>query len=149
MKKKLLDEHNKQEIIHRILQLEPASKGTWGNMTVNEMLFHCNKINKNILDAKPPDNVPTFKEKLMKIVGLHLMKGFPKGVKTSSKYLPQPIDNIDFHTLQKELVDSIQYISHYKSAIYGIHPFFGPLNTQEWRRFIWMHMDHHLRQFNI
>ena len=105
-------------------------------MTVNEMLFHCNKINNQILEAKQPGRAPTLKEKIMKIVGLHLMKAFPKGFKTGSKYLPQPNDNIDFHTLQKELVNRIDYIAHYKGAIYGEHPFFGPLNTKEWRRFI-------------
>ena len=118
-------------------------------MTVNEMLFHCRKVNIEILQATQENNAPTVKQKIMKTMGLHLMKGFPKGIKTGSKYLPELMDNIDFKKVQSELIDSIRKVSNYNHPIYGKHPFFGSLNTKEWRRFIWKHMDHHLRQFNV
>lgn len=73
----------------------------------------------------------------------------PKGIKTGPKYLPESIDNIDFQKMQNKLIDSIKEVSAYNDPIYGKHPFFEPLNTKEWRRFIWKHLDHHLRQFNV
>lgn len=149
MKGTLLDEQTQHAIINRLVKLKADSQGLWGNMTVSDMLFHCRKINKNILQAKQQNRRPAFKEKIMKIIGLHLMKKFPRGVKTGSKYLPGPTDNIAFQKVQQELINSVIEVASYKDEIYGEHPFFGPLNTIEWRRFIWKHLDHHLRQFNV
>ena len=149
MKKSSLDQQTKDQITERILKLQPDSRGNWGNLTVNEMLFHCKKVNDEILQSKEQSIASTFKQKVMKIVGLHLMKKFPKGIQTGSKYLPAAADNIEFKKGQSELVSSIHYIAGYNSPIHGLHPFFGPLKTDEWRRFMWMHLDHHLRQFNL
>lgn len=129
--------------------MSPASERAWGDMTVNEMLFHCRRVNNEILGAKQQNNAPTVKQKIMKIIGLYLMKEMPKGIKTGPKYLPESIDNIDFQKMQNKLIDSIKEVSAYNDPIYGKHPFFEPLNTKEWRRFIWKHLDHHLRQFNV
>ena len=118
-------------------------------MEVNEMIFHCKKVNSEILQTKQHSKTPTLKQKIMKIVGLHLLKEFPKGIKTGPKYLPELIDNTDFQKVQNDLIVNINEVAEYTGAIYGEHPFFGPLNTNEWRRFIWKHMDHHLRQFNV
>jgi len=149
MKRYLLDTESEEQIINRIMKLSPTSQRSWGNMTVNEMLFHCRKVNNEILQAIQQNNTTTVKQKIMKTIGLYLMKGFPKGIKTGSKYLPELMDNIDFKKVQSELIDSIREVSNYNHPIYGKHPFFGQLNTKEWRRFIWKHMDHHLKQFNV
>ena len=149
MKRYLLDTESEEQIINRIMKLSPPSQRSWGNMTVNEMLFHCRKVNNEILQAEQSNKTPTVKQKIMKTIGLYLMKEFPKGIKSGSQYLPELIDNIDFEKMQNELIDSIKKVSNYNNAIYGEHPFFGPLNTKEWRHFIWKHIDHHLRQFNV
>lgn len=149
MKKKILNQEFKEQIIRRIQNLKPDSRPGWGNLNVNEMLFHCRKINKEILRAEQQDKKPTLKQTIMKTVGLRLMKEFPKGVKTGSKYLPATGDDINFIKGQTELIESVNKVADFKGEIYGQHPFFGPLQTREWRRFIWMHLDHHLRQFHV
>ena len=149
MKKYLLDKDSEEQVINRVLKLNSISENCWGNMTVNEMLFHCRKVNNEILQAKQQNKTPTIRQKIMKTIGLYVMNEFPKGIKTGPKYLPERIDNMDFQKVQNELIDSIKEISNYKNEIYGEHPFFGALNTNEWRRFIWKHMDHHLRQFKV
>lgn len=118
-------------------------------MTVNVMLFHCRKINKNILQGKEQNQKPTPKQRIVKIIGLYLMKEFPKGIKTGPNYLPEPADNLNFDEIKIQLIDSIKEVASYEKDIFGNHPFFGPLNTNEWRRFIWKHLDHHLRQFQV
>lgn len=149
MKKHLLDKDSEEAIINRITKLDIVTEAAWGDMKVNEMLFHCIKVNRLILQAKPQNKTSTIKQRIMKTVGLHLIKAFPKGVKTGPKYLPELTDNIAFEKMQNELVENVREIARYTDAIYGQHPFFGPLNTKEWRRFMWKHLDHHLRQFNV
>ena len=149
MKRNIMDIHSEQQVIDRILKLSSASKRMWGNMTINEMLFHCRKVNSEILQADKYNKSPTVKQRIMKTIGLYLMKNFPKGIKTSPKYLPDLVDNIDFQKMQKELIDNIKEVCNYNNPIYGEHPFFGPLSTKEWRHFMWKHVDHHLRQFNV
>lgn len=149
MKKNLLDLDSKDEIINRIKRLTPVATAAWGHMRVNEMMFHCLKINNEILKGKQTDNKPTIKQKLIKAVGLKLLTKFPKGIQTGSRYLGTETDTADFDKVKNDLIESINRAAKYKDSIYGNHPFFGPLNTLEWRRFIWMHMDHHLRQFLV
>lgn len=147
--KKILNEATKPEIISRVKNLSPAATPLWGAMTVNEMMFHCSKVTGMILSAKPSGAKPKLKERFIKVIGLHVLKHFPKGVKTGSKYLKTKDDNLDFEAERKNLIAILQGAADYKENIFGNHPFFGPLNTKEWRRFLWMHTDHHLRQFNV
>ena len=105
-------------------------------MTVNEMMFHCSKITNLVLSAQPSSNKPTFKQRFIKLVGLHVLKHFPKGVKTGSRFLKTEEDNLDFETEKNNFISTISKAANYKAEIFGNHPFFGPLNTKEWRRFL-------------
>ena len=145
----ILDERTRPVIISRIKNLTPNAEGAWGKLTVNEMMFHCSKITNLILSAKQFGTKPTIKERFIKIIGLHIIKHFPKGVKTGSRYLKTADDNLDFEAERNNFIETINKAADYTENIYGNHPFFGPLNTKEWRRFLWMHTDHHLRQFNV
>ena len=149
MKKIRLDKESEHAIIDRILKLSPESNGLWGNLTINEMLFHCMKVNKEILQGTQQRKMPTLKQLIIKFVGLYLLKEFPRGIKTNAKFLPTSADNLDFDRMQTQLIESVKQVVNFKSDFLGNHPFFGPLKTNEWRRFMYKHIDHHLRQFQV
>lgn len=149
MKKNILNQETKAEIINRIKKLTPHAERAWGNLTINEMMFHCSKVTNLILDAKPSNTKAGLKQRFIKLMGLHIIKHFPKGVQTESKYLKTKDDNLSFEEEQNNFIQTIERAADYKQDIYGSHSLFGPLNTKEWRRFLWMHTDHHLRQFNV
>lgn len=133
-------------IVTRANNLSPTAQPLWGTMSVNAMLFHCSLINNQILNQTKTIKT-VFKHRLMKPV-FYALKKMPKGIKTGSKYLPPQADALIF---QNELSNYIATMNRFKNSgkIVGTHPMFGPLNTNEWRKFVWLHMDHHLRQFGV
>lgn len=149
MKKEGLTEQNKHQFIHRVQALQPNATQKWGSMTMNEMMFHCAKINNEILKSKPTQDKPTLKQRFIKIIALRILTQFPKGVKTGSKYLKTKDDKLSFSAEKDNLIRTIHQFADCKQPIYGKHPFFGALHTTEWRRFAYMHLDHHLRQFGV
>ncbi len=50
---------------------------------------------------------------------------------------------------QQEFLNLIKKFSTHTDDITLSHPRFGALNTKEWGVFVWMHLDHHLRQFGV
>ena len=149
MKTAVLNEYCQPQVIKRIMAITPDSKGLWGIMTVNEMMFHCAKINGEILKGKENFQKPTWKQKGLQLLVLGLMKSIPKGIKTNPKYVKPKEDQTAFEELRNGFLASVNKVTLHGEEIYGNHPMLGPLQTNQWRRFIYMHLDHHLRQFGV
>ncbi len=149
MKNIVVNEKSRSAILNRINALKPGSAPKWGSMTVNEMMFHCAKIHNEIIKGKQTNINPTLRQHFLKILVLQLMKEIPKGIKTNPKYLKAKEDEILFETEQNHLIESVNQIANHNEEIYGNHPLLGPLHTKQWRRFMYMHLDHHLRQFGV
>ncbi len=149
MGKTLLNEKNANLLLLRAKALSSDSTGSWGSMSVTDMLYHCNTINNAILQGKKTGQKPTLKQRLLKILALRLLRQFPKGVNTNPKFLRSENDQIAFSEEQKRFAETLLRFANYTDDITGKHPLFGSLNTKEWRRFVWMHTDHHLRQFGV
>ncbi|MBC8085357.1 MAG: DUF1569 domain-containing protein [Hymenobacter sp.] len=148
MKKNLLVEKDTNELIARALTLTPDNKGHWGNMSVTTMLKHCNVVNTAILSYDQAPKAPTIKQRFL-LVGLYLMKELPKSVKTRPEYVNFKEDELEFAHEKNIFMQTIAEYIDYPKTLTAIHPVFGPLNTKEWGRFGWLHMDHHLRQFDV
>lgn len=149
MKKAVLDEAIRPQVIHRIMKLQPDSSALWGNFTVGDMMFHCATIQNTVLQSPPNKHKPTMRQRLLRIVVLNVMKHLPQGIKTSSKYLKPKEDKTLFEDERKRLIESVNNVTEHKEKIYGTHPMLGPLDTSGWRRMLYMHLDHHLRQFGV
>ena len=135
------------KIVERIMQLQPSSQPLWGKMSVNTMFYHCNIINNQIFN-NDKTRPALLKEIAFKLV-FYIMKKLPKGIKTASKYLPQQQDDLIFEQQREAFIKSVNLFRNQSVNLVGLHPIFGPLKTIEWRRFVWMHTDHHLRQFSV
>ncbi len=149
MKKNIFNPVYADEIIARAQALTPASKALWGNMNINTMLFHCNKVNRDIMKGKPADKKPALKQRLLKLMLFKVMKNFPKGIQSNPKYVNTKDYNLGF---EKDLADYIEIISllaNGRQNIKAAHPMLGNLTNAEWGVFIWKHMDHHLKQFGV
>jgi hypothetical protein len=57
----------------------------------------------------------------------------------------------NFEQSKAELIQKFSRFSNEGTAVIKTHkhPFFGEMNDTEWDKLIWMHMDHHLRQFGV
>jgi hypothetical protein len=151
MEKSLFNLAVAKELQERCGKLNSHSAALWGSMTVTEMLHHCNKATEAILSSKPTERNSTAKQKLLKFLFLYIFKKFPKNANAPERFnvKKRQLQTQDFETELKEFSSLITQFTQHKQPINATHPVFGNLNTREWGRFTFMHLDHHLRQFGV
>lgn len=139
------------EIIGRINNLTPDTKGQWGKMTVGQMLAHCNVTYEMVYEDKHPKPNAFMRFILKTLVKKTVVNEVP--YKHNSQTAPQFImkETKDFEAEKKRLIDYIQKTqqlggSHFDGK--ASHSF-GSLNTTEWNNMFYKHLDHHLRQFGV
>ena len=77
------------------------------------------------------------------------MKGFNKNAPTHPtfrvKYDP------DFEEEKQKLRSQVATFAEKGPAIIAAmkHPFFGPMTEEEWGTLMYLHLDHHLKQFGV
>lgn len=149
--KTILNKAGADDLISRASSLHPTSQPLWGSMTVKEMLHHCNRATQSILEVKAPPKKSTFKQQALKFLFFNVVKKLPKNATAPKKFnvkLSQLVPG-EFENEQKEFLDLIERFTKHKDDISLSHPRFGALSTRDWGKFVWMHLDHHLRQFGV
>lgn len=149
--KNLFNEKDTLEVINRINQLKPDSKGLWGKMAVAQMLAHCSVSYEMVYDgthAKPNFLVKLLLKLFVKnaVVG---DKPFKKNSPTAPAFIIK--DDKNFEVEKKRLIDYLQ-----KTQQLGETHFdgkenlsFGKLSIKEWNTMFYKHIDHHLSQFGV
>ena len=105
------------------------------------------------LGQKEPHQKPTFiNRNITKYVGLWLPVILLKNLKG-----PIDINQQYFGTASADIVTEklnllilfVQVSGLIAQVILLLHPMFGKLSRKQWGRFMYVHIDHHLRQFGI
>jgi len=137
----------------RISSLSSACTRKWGMMTLEQMLSHCADQIRLARGEKTAHEKPGFiNRNIAKYVGLWLPQ-------IPVKNLRGPVDMDwqlfgskpgDVESGKQQLISLLQ---QFRSAGAGSnfypHPMFGKLNRSQWARFMYVHIDHHLRQFSV
>lgn len=151
MIKNIFSETDSQEIIRRINQLSPETKGLWGKMGVAQMLAHCNVTYEMVYDNKHPK--PGF---LMRFILKKFVKNAVVNEKTyshNSKTAPVFIikEDKDFEAEKNRLIEHISKTQELGESHFDGKPSlsFGKLSKNEWNNMFYKHLDHHLRQFGV
>jgi hypothetical protein len=141
-------------IFDRINNLKSSSTPLWGKMTVNEMVCHISDPFRDLLKIRITKNTtPFFLTPILRMMVLGRM-AHGKNMPTSKPYLqgekgqgtkPKGFDT-DIEDLKK-LYN--QYISQDPNEKLGCHGALGNINREQANRYIWKHLDHHLRQFGV
>lgn len=148
--KSIYNSTDNNQIIERIQKLTSNSKAQWGKMTVDQMLSHC---------QAPIDlafgSTPLKANFMMRILGKMLKSKilnspeFKKNSPTAPSFIRT--EKYDFETTKNELIVKVKiFASKGHNAIKNQnHPFFGKMTYEEWDKLHYMHLDHHLKQFNV
>ncbi len=148
--KNIFNQLHTEEILNRIDKLSPNSKPQWGKMDVAQMLAHCSSFQ----DIAMGNSFPR-RGWLGIIVGR-----FAKHIMYNDKTLPHNMSTIptiliaddrDFETEKEKLKQKIIIFQHNgpEKCTNHPHPFFGKLTSEQWRKGIYKHLDHHLNQFGV
>lgn len=136
-------------MIARILKLQPDSEALWGKMNAVQMMKHANEA---IIIAFGENNITV--NLMMRILG-RLVKNkvfnspeFQKNSPTAKEFIFEGV--YDFESTQKELIRNFsRFATGPQSITLQKHPFWGKLNSEDWDKLMWKHVDHHLRQFGV
>lgn len=147
--KSIFNPQDNQDIINRINNLSPESKALWGKMTVDQMLSHC-QAPIDVAFGTLPLKANFVMQMLGKMMKSKILKSpeFKKNSPTAPSFVRNK--NYNFQKTREELIEKVKkFASEGHSSIKNkTHPFFGKMTYEEWDRLHYMHLDHHLRQFN-
>jgi hypothetical protein len=137
------------ELHERIGRLRPDSERLWGTMNVAQALAHCAGAMENALGDTVLPRHP-----LGRLIGRWAIRGFLVKGKPMGKGEPthpsvMVSDTRDFDVERQRLTQAIdRFASGSNACTKHPHFFFGRMTPAEWAAFMYIHLDHHLRQFN-
>jgi len=155
-KRTLASSADKQQIVERLEKIQPNSMRSWGVMTANEMICHLADSFRMVIGEKP---VGPLTEKLLPVslpvpvlkwLVLDFPLPWPKGVKTRREVDPRRdgAKPTQFAADKRELQRLLERFTRQpRDFEWHPHPMLGALRDDEWQRWGYLHMDHHLRQF--
>lgn len=146
----IFDQQANQNILARLDKLRPDSQAQWGKMNVAQMLLHCQK----------PIDVLTGKLQLkggllgflfgkMAKNNFLKMQGFSKNAPTHPKF--KISNEQEFEKEKQVLMTQVATLGQMGTESIAIekHPFFGSMTDEEWGSLMYIHLDHHLKQFGV
>lgn len=151
MKKNLLHEEVKSELISRINSLTPASQKQWGKMNVNQMLRHTHDgllIAYGTIKSAPNGNA--FSKFFMRFFILKTDMATPKAKAETFKEINMVENNIYPENFEEEKVKLMDMIKNFpQKETYHTSALLGKMSTHDWGRLNYTHIHHHLNQFGV
>ena len=142
-----------EQLKQRLSRLTPETSRRWGRMTAHEMVCHLTDSFRTMLGERPVNtafNWSPFRRWLTRFVALRTPLPWPKGLETLPEVNPhrQGSRPAEFVRDQSELLAAMhRFVAN--DAQYRAHPMFGTMSRDDWMRWTFRHVDHHLRQFGL
>ena len=134
-------------ILAHLSKLTPNKQANWGNMSAQRMVEHLTDTLK-IATGENPQALIIEEEKIPRMLDFLI----------SDKPMAQNIE-VPFAKKDEELelaIDEfvetlIEFEEIYENdpKLTHIHPYYGPLNFQQWKRLNAKHLTHHFMQFGL
>lgn len=138
------------EVRQRIERVRPDSVRQWGKMNAAQMLAHAALAMENALgDTAWPRHplgrvIGGWAKRGLIVKGKPMARGAP--THPSVRIADQRNFDAEKHRLQRSID---RFTSGRAACTRHPHFFFGPMTPEEWATFMYIHLDHHLRQFNV
>ena len=153
--KSLNNATDRAALLARLEKIQPATPSRWGRMTAPQMICHLSDVFRTIMGERPSSSppappVPRWRQRLMKVVAVHLPLPWPHGMKTRPD-VDQEIGGTRPGEFAADVAQLVRACERFAagSGTRRPHYLFGTLSNAEWGRWGYRHMDHHLRQFDV
>lgn len=143
----LHDGATRSEIDQRIRSLRPDSRGRWGKMTVDQMLWHVNRaLGLSLGEVTIGPGFPPLPAPMLKFVVLRLP--WFKGAPTHPDFVARA--HYDFEGERDRLLALVdRLVQKPLESDWPRHPAFGAMTGRDVSHLMAKHLDHHLRQFGV
>jgi len=138
-------------ILIRIRYLEPRSMRRWGKMTAHQTIVHLTDSFRAVLGEKHVSPATGLLQRTV-VKWFALKAGIPWPHNVPSR--PEVEQGKggtppgEFEPDRQSLIKIVyQFRSSEEALSTASHPIFGKLTFEEWLRWGYLHLDHHLRQF--
>jgi hypothetical protein len=149
--KNLFEAATAAEVKERMARLRPDSERLWGKMDPAQALAHSSAtIGIAVGEIRPPRIL--LGRLLGRLAKKSLMvNGTPMRRNSMADKSVVVTDERDFAVERQRLGESIDRFAAGGPEMCTKHPhfFFGPLTPVEWATLMYLHLDHHLRQFGV
>jgi hypothetical protein len=149
----LLDGAVKRRVEVRVRQLRPDSVRQWGRMTPHQAICHLNDSFKLALNERPAAPIDWPLRAVIRFIALDVPLQWAKGrIKTApeAEQGGGGTPPVEFELDRGELLALMErFCSAGDDQYCPTHPIFGRMSARHWRRWAYLHMDHHLRQFGL
>ncbi|WP_340063535.1 DUF1569 domain-containing protein [Ascidiimonas aurantiaca] len=148
--KSLFEDTDIQEIKNRIDTLSENSTPSWGEMTVSQMLAHCQvPLRISLGDRVFTSKISGFKKFMFSLFKktLYNDKPWKKNLPTAKEL--KISDAKDFAEEKAKLLELIELFHQQRTKTdWPVHSVFGKFTPEQWGKMQYKHLDHHLTQFN-
>jgi hypothetical protein len=150
--KTLARTEDKAEILRRLREVRPERERRWGKMSAPQMVCHLSDAFRMALGQKPVSDAAGFLNRtIVKWIALYAPLRWPHGIVTR----PEIDQELAGCTKPGDFVADVQQVEAFLALmtatkadfVWPSHPIFGKMSEDDWMRWGYLHMDHHLRQF--
>ena len=143
---------DKAEVLGRLRALTADNPRRWGRMSAPQMVCHLSDSFRCVIGQRAVSDASSLLGRtVVKWIALYLPFPWPGGrIRTRPEIDPlvggtKPAAFADDVADLEALVELVT--TRPRRFEWCAHPIFGPLSEDEWMRWGYLHMDHHLRQF--
>jgi len=132
----------------RVHKLSPDTSARWGKMSVDQMLWHVNRVMSNALgEFEPTEMAVPIPRGLAKFLTLNMP--WPKNAPTQPAYRAD--ERHDFTAERDRCLHLIDQLTArgLDSPSWGKSAAFRHMTGRDWSRLNAKHLDHHLKQFGV
>ncbi len=135
-------------IVRRVERIRPDLVRTWGTMEPHAMLCHLHaSLAVTFGEIRLPGKDSWKNRWYGRLVVIDSPFAWPRGkVQAPPEILPSASEH-GWDWDRNRVVEYIQRFAIGPHQDWGFHPVLGRLSPQQWGRFSWRHIDHHLQQF--
>jgi hypothetical protein len=145
----LLHEPAVRDVIRaRVQALSPETQRQWGTMSVDQMLWHVNRVMSNALGEFEPAEIPVpIPRGLAKFLVLNMP--WPRNADTQPAYRAE--GRYEFAAERDRCLRLIDQVTSraIDSASWGKSAAFRHMTGRDWSRLNAKHLNHHLTQFGV
>ncbi|HXB41633.1 MAG TPA: DUF1569 domain-containing protein [Bacteroidia bacterium] len=143
----LFESEARTEVLSRLEKINTQSQRQWGEMSVDQMLWHLNRFMSYAFgEFTVPFRGNWFLKTFVKPLALGKTP-FPKG----RSQTPAEFKATGKYDIENEKKRFIEYIEKYSKSPdkkdWPLSPLLGKFTGENWARIQYKHIDHHFRQF--
>jgi hypothetical protein len=148
----LANQHDCVELQRRLQSVTADSQRRWGRMSAHQMICHLSDSFRMVTGDKrvrtPRGRV---RPALIKTIALYAPLPWPHGIPTVGDLdqLKGGTRPLEFAADLAELTALVDRVAAWQNCPGQMHPLFGRMSQAAWRRWGYLHVDHHLRQFGV